>query len=255
MATIVIVEDDELVREIVARALESEAHTVISIADGLDAIDCVWESDPDLVILDCALPGKGGLPILQELRASPKFQTIPVLILTARRSDWHARLAMDAGASDYLRKPFKVEDLLRSVRALLQKAEVVRPMVDRDGAEADPLIDIAYLNTLRSSLGLDDAHVLLGMMAATLDQSIQTLVQALEAGDQGRVAEEAHALAGAATTIGAPRLAGMCRAIERAPDARSETSTQLSATGRATREAIEAVLSQGPAAPLSNSIP
>lgn len=254
MATIVIVEDDELVQEIVARALESAAHTVIPVADGLDAIDCLWENDPDLIILDCALPGKGGLPILQELRASPRFQAIPVLMLTARRSDWHARLAMDAGASAYLRKPFKVEDLLRTVGELLQKADAVQPIVDRSGAEAEPLIDIDYLSTLRSSLGLHDTHVLLGMMADTLDQSIQTLVQALEAGDRTRVAQEAHALAGAATTVGAARLAEMCRTIERAPDDRSDRSNQLAATGRATREAIESVLSEDAAVSLSDPL-
>lgn len=255
MPTIVIVEDDELVREIAARALEGAGHSVIPVADGLDAIDCVWESDPDLVILDCALPGKGGLPILQELRASPKFRTIPVLILTARRSDWHAQLAMDTGASDYLRKPFKMEDLLDSVSALLAKGGAVRPAIAHSGAAADHLIDAEYVVSLSASLGRQDTRALLTMMAATVDQSVQTLVAALKANARQRVLEEAHALAGAAMTIGAPRLAALCRAIERDPTDRDGVTGLLSATATATRDAIEQMLAERLAAPLADATP
>ena len=255
MATIVIVEDDELVREVVATALENAAHTVIAVEDGTDAIDCLWESDPDLVILDCALPGRGGLPILQELRASPKFQAIPVLILTARRSDWHAKLAMDTGASDYLRKPFKVRDLLNRVSTLLRKAVAAQNCAIRDDVDAEPLIDEAYIGTLRSSLGQKDTNILLGMMASSVDRSVDALAQLIDRAEHAQASEEAHALSGAAKTIGARRLAALCRSIEHDHSYAGDLSARLFEAGAATRKAIDKLLSESSAVLRGNSIP
>ncbi|WP_421020751.1 response regulator transcription factor, partial [Klebsiella pneumoniae] len=85
------------------------------VRDGDDAVDVLWECGPDLAILDCALPGKTGLAILREIRQSAMFQTLPVLILTARRSEWHAKLAMEAGANDYVRKPFNPGALIDKI--------------------------------------------------------------------------------------------------------------------------------------------
>ena len=105
MAKIVLVDDDELICEIVARMLAPFGHQVVPVRDGDDALDALWEHGPDLVILDCALPGKTGLTILREIRDSAMFRELPVLILTARRSEWHAKLALETGANDYVRKP------------------------------------------------------------------------------------------------------------------------------------------------------
>ena len=119
MARIVIVDDDELICAIVAHTLAPAGHIVTAVRDGDDAFDTLWELGPDLVILDCALPGKTGLTILREVRQSAMFDGLPVLILTARRSDWHAKLAIEAGANDYVRKPFEPGELIATVDRLL----------------------------------------------------------------------------------------------------------------------------------------
>lgn len=129
MGRIVIVDDDALMCAIVARALAPAGHVVTPVPDGDDAVDILWANGPDLVILDCALPGKTGLTILREIRESAMFAELPVLILTARRSEWHARVAMEAGADAYMRKPFEPDDLLAKVDAILAKAEVGQPVV------------------------------------------------------------------------------------------------------------------------------
>ncbi len=122
MAKIVLVDDDEIVCRIVARTLMPLGHDVVSVRHGDDALDALWEHGPDLAILDCALPGKTGLTILREIRDSARFDDLPVLILTARRSQWHARLALDSGANDYVRKPFEAADLIAKVEGLLAAA-------------------------------------------------------------------------------------------------------------------------------------
>lgn len=133
MARIVMVDDDELMCTIVARTLAPHGHVVVPVRDGEDAVDALWANSPDLVILDCALPGKAGLAVLRDIRDSAMFTELPVLILTARRSEWHARVAMEAGADDYMRKPFELPELVAKVDQMLAAASAAR-LADRPAA-------------------------------------------------------------------------------------------------------------------------
>ena len=119
---LLIVEDDEHVRDAVARALRYEDYEVHTAVDGNDALVHIDEIAPDAIILDVLMPGTDGLEVCRRLRA--QGNRTPVLMLTARHevSDRVAGLA--AGADDYLVKPFALDELLARLRALLRRTSI-----------------------------------------------------------------------------------------------------------------------------------
>lgn len=227
MARIVIVDDDELFCQIVARTLAPAGHVVVAVRDGDDALESLWENGPDLVILDCALPGKTGLTILRELRQSAMFATLPVLILTARRSEWHAKMAITAGANQYLRKPFDAAELITTIDRLLTTATAAQPSAR--------LLDEARVAELRLALGERQADILLAMMERDIAERSQMIVTALTSGDTATALTQAHALRGAAEGIGATELGHLCHQIEREGQ---RDGTPIAACATATVKAI-----------------
>lgn len=121
MARILVADDDEMVRDIVTAVLAEHGHIVGSVDNGSDAVGAAEFKRPDLVILDCAMPGMSGVEALRLIRSSERVSTTPVLMLTARESERDEDIAIRAGASDYLRKPFDPTELLVRVDNLLWK--------------------------------------------------------------------------------------------------------------------------------------
>jgi len=121
VAQIWIVEDDEDIREIVMYSLQSANFTTHGFESGDGFFSMLETTTPDLVILDIMLPGDDGLQILQKLRK--KHPTIPVMMLTAKTSEFDKVKGLDLGADDYLSKPFGVMELLSRVRALLRRSK------------------------------------------------------------------------------------------------------------------------------------
>lgn len=117
---ILIVEDEPKVASFIRRALEEERYAVDVCSDGIQGRDLASEVNYDLIILDLMLPALPGLDVLKELR-SGKVKT-PILILTARSEVDQRVNGLDAGADDYLTKPFAIEELLARARALLRRA-------------------------------------------------------------------------------------------------------------------------------------
>ena len=117
---ILIVEDEPKVASFIRRALEEERYAVDVCSDGIQGRDLASEVAYDLIILDLMLPGLPGIDVLKELR-SGKVKT-PILILTARSEVDQRVKGLDAGADDYLTKPFAIEELLARARALLRRA-------------------------------------------------------------------------------------------------------------------------------------
>ena len=116
---ILVVEDEAKVASFIRRALEEESYAVDVCADGAKGLDLARAGCYDLVILDLMLPGLPGLDVLKALRKEQV--TVPVLILTARSELDQKVKGLDAGADDYLTKPFAIEELLARVRVLLRR--------------------------------------------------------------------------------------------------------------------------------------
>ena len=119
---IMVVDDEPAVRESLRRALSLEGYDVELAADGAEALEAIGErSDPDVILLDVLMPRVDGLEVARRLRA--KGLRTPILMLTAR-DEIHDRVAgLDAGADDYVVKPFALEELLARVRALLRRTD------------------------------------------------------------------------------------------------------------------------------------
>ena len=117
---ILIVEDEPKVASFIRRALEEESYAVDVCSDGIQGRDLASEVDYDLVILDLLLPGLPGIDVLKAVRDAKV--TTPILILTARSKVDQRVKGLDAGADDYLTKPFAIEELIARTRALLRRA-------------------------------------------------------------------------------------------------------------------------------------
>ena len=133
---ILVVDDERAVRESLRRALELEGYEIELADDGTEALMTLGrdEPQPDAVILDVLMPGLDGLEVCRRLRATGNH--VPVLMLTARDEVENRVAGLDAGADDYVTKPFALEELLARVRALLRRA------ADGDGGEVLSFADI-----------------------------------------------------------------------------------------------------------------
>ncbi|MCC6438005.1 MAG: response regulator transcription factor [Acidimicrobiales bacterium] len=122
LATVLLAEDDRAVREALVRALRFEGYAVTAVADGSEALTAVAEREPDVVILDVMMPHIDGLATCRRLRE--RYRTLPVLMLTARHEVSDRVAGLDAGADDYLTKPFALDELLARLRALLRRTSL-----------------------------------------------------------------------------------------------------------------------------------
>lgn len=123
MARILIVEDEEKIARFVTLELEHEGYQVEHAADGRTAVDLALERDYDLILLDVLLPQLNGMEALRRVR---KHKDVPVIMVTARDAVMDKVAGLDAGADDYLTKPFAIEELFARIRVALKRAEAVR---------------------------------------------------------------------------------------------------------------------------------
>jgi DNA-binding response OmpR family regulator len=117
---LLLAEDDDGIREPLTRALRREDYSVDAVADGNEAARLGVGEDYDLLVLDIGLPGVDGLEVCRRVRAA--HPRVPILILTAQRDELDVVEGLDAGADDYVPKPFRLAELLARVRALLRRA-------------------------------------------------------------------------------------------------------------------------------------
>jgi two-component system response regulator MprA len=118
-AAVLLVDDDAPIRRMLERTLTAEGYAITAVADGGAALAQVERSLPDVIVLDVAMPGLDGLAVTRRLRS--KGLAVPILLLTARDA-LHERVeGLDAGADDYLVKPFEVEELTARIRALMRR--------------------------------------------------------------------------------------------------------------------------------------
>jgi two-component system response regulator MprA len=136
MAAILVVDDDAPIRRMLGRTLDSAGYDVALAVDGGDALAAIERSVPDLLVLDVAMPGVDGIAVCRRVRS--RGLATPVLLLTARDGVEDRVLGLDAGADDYLVKPFATEELLARVRALLRRGQTPETVL----AHGDLVLDL-----------------------------------------------------------------------------------------------------------------
>ena len=138
-ATVLVVDDEPMVREVVAQYLQRDGMRVHEAADGSAALAWLGANTPDLVVLDVMLPGTDGLTILRSLRAE---RAVPVILLTARAEEVDRVLGLELGADDYVVKPFSPRELAARVRSVLRRTGATAPPTGQplsfDGLAIDP---------------------------------------------------------------------------------------------------------------------
>ena len=158
MATILIVEDDQRIRERLTRALAERGHTVDARRTGFEGLTAAVEEGPDVVILDLGLPDVDGTEVLKMIRAVSR---VPIIVATARSEEQSVVALLDAGADDYVTKPYSVDHLEARIRAVLRRLddggrpatiEVGGLIIDPAGREAS--LDGAPLELSRKEFDL-----------------------------------------------------------------------------------------------------
>jgi len=122
--TILVVDDEPRIRDLVRMNLEMERYCVLEASDGREALDQLREHLPDLVVLDVMLPDMDGFETLKAIR---EVSTVPVIMLTVRQNEQDKIRGLDLGADDYLAKPFSPRELLSRIRALLRRSLMPTP--------------------------------------------------------------------------------------------------------------------------------
>lgn len=147
MSRVLIVEDDELLRRTLAINLRARRHDVDAVGDGTAALASAASSPPELVIVDLGLPDMDGVEVVTRLR---RRTTVPIIVLSARESETDKVAALDAGADDYVTKPFGMEELLARMRAGLRRST---PADDQPIVETPTLsIDLRAKRVLREGV-------------------------------------------------------------------------------------------------------
>ena len=121
MAMIYVVEDDENIRQLVVTALQAFGYQVKAFEDAGSGLAALKEATPDLMLFDLMLPDMDGVEAVRQIRAEPAFADLPIMILTAKNSELDKVTGLDAGADDYLTKPFGILELKARVQALLRR--------------------------------------------------------------------------------------------------------------------------------------
>jgi two-component system, OmpR family, response regulator RpaA len=127
LAQVLVIEDDDIVAHTIERSLRGEEFRVMLASSGVEGLKAARRRPPDLVILDIIMPGMDGFTVCREMRADPLLADIPILFLTAKIKDEDKITGFNAGADDYLSKPFNIDELILRLRAILRRAQRNQP--------------------------------------------------------------------------------------------------------------------------------
>lgn len=161
-ATILIVEDDPAVQELIAFTLLQAGHRVQRAATAEEALGLVADRLPDLVILDWMLPGLSGLSLTRQLRQGARTKTLPLIMLTARVEEADKISGLEQGADDYVTKPFSPRELLARIKALLRRRapEHADVALGTGGLKLDPVTHRVTLHERELLLGPTEFRLL-----------------------------------------------------------------------------------------------
>ncbi len=159
---ILIVEDEPAIQELIAVNLEGAGHHALRAVDSEQALACIRQTLPDLVLLDWMLPGQSGLAVARQLRGDARTRAIPIIMLTAKSAEPDKILGLEAGADDYITKPFSPRELLARIKAVLRRRapQMTEDVVEARGLRLDPAAHRVSGNGLALELGPTEFRLL-----------------------------------------------------------------------------------------------
>lgn len=158
---IVVIEDESAIRRVIVLALKTAGYrNVLEEENGVAGYELVERERPQLVLLDIMIPGIDGIEVCRRLRANPITRDIPVIMLTAKSEEHDVVLGLDAGANDYITKPFSKAILLARIRAVLRHPESDVQTLEFDGLTIDDSSHTISLNGVNLSLTLSEYRIL-----------------------------------------------------------------------------------------------
>jgi len=177
---VLIVEDESAIQELIAVNLETAGHHALRAADAEQALTILRQTLPDLVLLDWMLPGQSGLAIARHLRANERTRSIPIIMLTAKSAEQDKIAGLEAGADDYVTKPFSPRELLARIKALMRRRSPQRTddAVEAKGLRLDPATHRASGNGRVLNLGPTEFRLLHYFM--THAERVHTRTQLLD---------------------------------------------------------------------------
>jgi two-component system phosphate regulon response regulator PhoB len=180
MGRILVVEDESAIVELISINLRYEGHDVRTAASPERADHFVREALPDLVVLDWMLPGESGLSLARRWRADQRTRDLPIIMLTARSQEQDLLQGLDAGADDYLSKPFSISELLARIRAVLRRKapESLDTPVEVGPLKLDPRARRVFSGQTEVSVGPTEFRLLRYLM--THPERVHTRAQLLD---------------------------------------------------------------------------
>jgi len=159
---ILVVEDEQAIQELIAVNLEHAGHHVIRARDAEAALGIVRNALPDLLLIDWMLPGMSGVSLAKQLRQSERTRQIPIIMLTARAAEHDKILGLEAGADDYVTKPFSPKELVARIKAVLRRRapQMTDDPVEAAGLRLEPATRRVFGNQRPLELGPTEFRLL-----------------------------------------------------------------------------------------------
>jgi two-component system phosphate regulon response regulator PhoB len=166
-ATILVVEDEPAIQELISYSLRQAGYVVFCAEDAEQAMSVVNDALPDLVLLDWMLPGMSGVEFARMLRHASRTKTIPIIMLTARADESDKIAGLEIGADDYITKPFSPRELIARIKAVLRRRspEISDDMIEIGGLKLDPATHRISVNDQEVALGPTEFRLLHFLMS------------------------------------------------------------------------------------------
>ena len=179
-ATVLVVEDEPQIQELVAVNLEHSGHKVVRAAGAEEAEAAIRKALPDVLVLDWMLPGESGVAFARRLRTTERTRDLPILMLTARAMEQDKISGLEAGADDYLTKPFSPKELAARIKAILRRRapQLSGDAVEAEGLRLDPATRRVSANGQRVELAPSEFRLLHFFM--THQERVYTRAQLLD---------------------------------------------------------------------------
>ncbi len=164
---VMVIEDEADIRDILTNLLEDEGFDVVALESGVNAIEDIKAHQPDLLLLDQILPGKTGIEVLREVRASATYSKLPIIMVTGLSGEDDKVSALDVGADDYITKPFYPKELTARIKALVRRSALVaaetgpvKERIEREGVTIDFSAHKVWVDGTETMLTLTEFRIL-----------------------------------------------------------------------------------------------